>query len=79
MGSIPGLVQWVKDLPLPQLWRRSKLQLGFDPWPGGVAKKKKNLKKWSSKEWFQKCSVQVGEEWLLLRVFVSRADPEPED
>ena len=45
MGSIPGLVQWVKDLPLPQLWRRSKLQLGFDPWPGGVAKKKKKKSK----------------------------------
>ena len=49
---------------------------GVGGWP---KKKKKNLKKWSSKEWFQKCSVQVGEEWLLLRVFVSRADPEPED
>ena len=27
-GSIPGPMQWVKDLALPQLW------LGFDPWPG---------------------------------------------
>ena len=41
-------VQWVRDLTLPQLWHRSQLQLGFDPWPGwelphamGVAKKKK--------------------------------------
>ena len=28
--SIPGPVQWVKDLALPQLW------LGFDPWPGNL-------------------------------------------
>ena len=28
VGFIPGLVQWVKALVLPQLW------LGFDPWPG---------------------------------------------
>ena len=27
-GSIPGSVQWVKDLALPQMWP------GFDPWPG---------------------------------------------
>ena len=26
--------QWVKDLVLPELWRRLQLQLGFDPWPG---------------------------------------------
>ena len=24
----------VKDLALLQMWRRSKLWLGFDPWPG---------------------------------------------
>ena len=30
-GSIPGPVQWVKDLELPQLWRRLQLRLGFDP------------------------------------------------
>ena len=32
-GLIPGSVQWVKDPALPQLWRRSQLQLGFNPWP----------------------------------------------
>ena len=26
-GSIPGLTQWVKDLTLPQVRRRSKTQL----------------------------------------------------
>ena len=33
-GSIPSPAQWVKDLALPQLWRRFQLYLGFDPWPG---------------------------------------------
>ena len=33
-GSIPTLVQWVKDLALLQLWHRLHLQLGFDPLPG---------------------------------------------
>ena len=32
--SIPGPVQWVRDLTLPRLWLRSPLQLGSDPWPG---------------------------------------------
>ena len=30
-GLIPA--QWVKDLVLLQLWHRSQLQLGSDPWP----------------------------------------------
>ena len=33
-GSIPGLVQWVKDPVLLQLWRRLQLRLEFEPWPG---------------------------------------------
>ena len=33
-GSIPGSVQWVKDLILLQLKCRSQVQLGFDPWVG---------------------------------------------
>ena len=42
--GIPGLVQWVKDVVLPQLWLR------FDPWPRnfhmqGDGKKKKKKKK----------------------------------
>ena len=43
-GFHPDPAQWVKDLALPQLWRRSKLQLRFNPWPKnskGVAIKKK--------------------------------------
>ena len=27
------MVQWIEDLALPQLWRRSQLWLKFDPWP----------------------------------------------
>ena len=32
--GVPAVAQWVKDLALPQLWPRSKLQLGLNPWPG---------------------------------------------
>ena len=28
------MVQWVKDLVLPQLWQRLQMWLGFAPWPG---------------------------------------------
>ena len=51
-GSILSLVQWVEDLMFLQLWCRSQLWLGFDPWPGnfvmphlGVAKKENRKKK----------------------------------
>ena len=47
-GLIPDLVQWTKDLALPQLWHRWQLWLGFDPWPKkvqGAAKKKKRKRK----------------------------------
>lgn len=30
-GLVPGLVQWAKDLALPQLWSRLQLWLRFDP------------------------------------------------
>ena len=46
-GSIPGLLQWIKNPALLQLWCRSQLWLRFDPWPGklpcatGVAKQTK--------------------------------------
>ena len=33
MDLIPGLVQWVKDLALLQLWCRLQLHLCFNPWP----------------------------------------------
>ena len=44
-GSIPSLAQWVKDPASPQLWLRSRLRLGSDPWPRnsiclGAGKKK---------------------------------------
>ena len=29
-GSIPGLAQWIKDLVLLWLWRRSQILLGSD-------------------------------------------------
>ena len=51
MGSIPNPGQWVKDLALPQLQRRSQLWLRFDPgpenfhMPQGQPKKKKKKKK----------------------------------
>ena len=35
-GSIPGLIQWVKDLALSLLWLRLLLWHGFDPWPGNI-------------------------------------------
>ena len=40
---------WVKDPTLLQLWNRSQLRLGSDPWPGNFyvlqvwAKMKKNM------------------------------------
>ena len=34
MGLIPGPLQWVKDLALPQLWCRSQMWLGFNHWLG---------------------------------------------
>ena len=33
-SSIPGSVQWDKDLTLQQLQLRWQLQLRSDPWPG---------------------------------------------
>ena len=33
-GLIPGLVQWVVDPALLQLWCGSQLQLRFNSWPG---------------------------------------------
>ena len=50
MGSIPSAVQWVKDLVFPQLWHRSQMQVGLDPWPGNfhmpqVPAEKKRKKK----------------------------------
>ena len=34
IGSIPGPVQWVKDLMLPQLWHRSQCSWDLIPGPG---------------------------------------------
>ena len=38
------MVQWVKDLPLLQLWHRSKLWLGFGPWLGNFHMLQKKTK-----------------------------------
>ena len=52
-GLVPGLAQWVKDLVVVQLQRRSQPRLGSDPWPGNpvccrVARKEKKRKKMCS-------------------------------
>ena len=48
-SSIPGLAQWVKDLPVPQLQHRLQLWLKSDPRPGNStccrATKKEKKKK----------------------------------
>ena len=36
MSSFPGPVQWIKDPALLKLWRRLKLWLRFNPWPGDL-------------------------------------------
>ena len=41
MGLIPGSVQWVKDLALPQLQCSSQLWLGSDPYAMEWLKKEK--------------------------------------
>ena len=49
--GVPTVGQWVKDLELLQLWCRSQLQAGFNPWPrelpyaSGAAEKEKKKKK----------------------------------
>ena len=35
LGCSP-VVQWAKDLALLQLWCRSRLWRGFDPWPWNI-------------------------------------------
>ena len=37
------MVQWVQDLVLPQLWHRSQMQLGFNPYATGAARGKESL------------------------------------
>ena len=49
-GSIPSLVQWVKDPALPHLRHTSQLRLRSYPWPGnsyarGQPKKRKRKRK----------------------------------
>ena len=31
--EVSAMVKQIEDSTLPQLWRRSELWLGFDPWP----------------------------------------------
>ena len=47
VGSVPSLIQWVKDPPLLQLWHGLKLRLRFDSWelPYAVGVEKKKEKK----------------------------------
>ena len=54
-GSIPSPAQWVKDPVLPQLWHRSPLWFGSEPWPGNskcreAAKTKQNKTKQKKKK-----------------------------
>ena len=60
-SSIPSPAQWVKDPALPQLWLRSQLWLGSDPWPSksvrhGVADKGEKKK--------TRASYVPGSSWL---------------
>ena len=65
-GSLPGLVQWVKDPAWLQLWCRSQLWLRFSPSPGnfhmplGWPKKKKKKKKKERKA----RTYRIGAEWV---------------
>ena len=43
------MVQRVKDVALPQLWCRSYLQLGFDPWPRNAHMPRGWLIKWGGR------------------------------
>ena len=68
-GSIPSLVQWIKDLALPQSWLRSELWLRSDPWPRnsichGVTKKgRKEKKKGTIIEWRAHRIPNEAERW----------------
>ena len=53
-GSIPGLVQWIKDLVLPLLWHRLQMWLGFSPWPENVRRPQVWLTKEKKKKKAQK-------------------------
>ena len=56
--GVPTAVQWVKDLGLLWLWHRSKLSLGFSPWPENFIccwygqKRKKKIDNWFKKMWW---------------------------
>ena len=58
MGLILGSAQWVKDLALLQLWRRSQLRLRFNSWPKNFHMLQVMQKKKKKKE--------------ILRVFITR-------
>ena len=57
VGSIPGQAQCIKNLALPQLWHRSQMQFGFNPWSGNFhmprvqPKKGKKTKNRKQKTW----------------------------
>ena len=60
MASLQRQDAVVKGLALPQLWRRSQLQLGSDLWPGNPirhgAAKKENEEKEAHRAWQPKVS-----------------------
>ena len=62
-GSIPGLVQWVKDPVLPHPWHRLQLELRLNPWPRNFHMPlvqplgKKNLKQ---ELWVKLSSISLG-------------------
>ena len=59
VGSVPSLVQWVKDPALPQLRHRSKMWLGFSLWSWNFqmsqVQSKKGKKKSTNNKYWRGC------------------------
>ena len=50
ISGVPAVAKQVKTLALLQIWRRSKLQLGFKPWSRKLYMPQVQLKKIRKKE-----------------------------
>ena len=50
ISGVPAVAKQVKMLALLQIWRRSKLQLGFNPWSRNLYMLQVQLKKIRKKE-----------------------------